>query len=841
MSKSNENNFTRLNPELKINEEKIQILDCKEFLIKSDSKQYHLKIEVNSKYMYFNVSLTDRIIDSSYQNKYDLNAIVRLLNLIPSKYTSLSQVLKFIEKAYSINKIGIIHDELNLIMTITMPMGFEEEVYRLTLYKVILSNNDIINQIVKELNSIKKVMKANGYNNDFNHNIYFKPPNTDNINKKLEELSNKMNYKDLIINELNKKMAIKDKEIRDIYNKLIDKDVILKEMNKTLKRNESQNYEKERRESINQLKIKDEEINKKLNDKAFELNNKLIDRDNALNDINKKLIEKDYLINEINNKLESQENQIKQLNEQVKEFKRTLNKIIEDNAKLSNLKDLKLSLDSNKINYNYNKDLGRKFDNYNYNIKKEELLPISPKYNPRENLNNNIIANKINNTIIDKNIENNNINKKIENQYSTFNSNNNNININKRSENRFSANIIYNNNINKIKENIFSGNNIPNNDINKNVNEINIMNKIPKKRTSIKSKNEQIYPFGDGNPNDLKFKYDLVNTNTKGGLNDIFEVFKSIKDNEDYLISPNKLNYHLDLITLKDNKFYGTLKGHQKKVTCVRYFLNQYNNNEYLISSDEMGIIFIWDISDSYRKLFTLNTKYNDIIYSCLLIFTGDNSENENNVNHNGYIVTSTYDISKENQNSATKVYSMQNGEFINYIKNTNANSVFYLLSWINQKDNRNYVIQFCYMKILISNLLDDDDVYAELAQEQKLSYYSGFIYEKKEEDKVYLYSSSKNGIINIWDLYDKILVNNININGSILCHIIQWDKKYAIVADYNGKSFKIINLETLKVEQDIGDSHTKELKTIKKVRHPLLGDSLLTAGNDNTIKLWST
>ena len=137
--------------------------------------------------------------------------------------------------------------------------------------------------------------------------------------------------------------------------------------------------------------------------------------------------------------------------------------------------------------------------------------------------------------------------------------------------------------------------------------------------------------------------------------------------------------------------------------------------------------------------------------------------------------------------------------------------------------------------------MLYDDDVYAELSQDQKLSHYSGFIYEKKEEDKVYLYSSSKNGIICIWDLYEKILVNNISINGSILCHIIQWDDKYAIVADYNGKSFKIINLETFKVEQNIGDCHTKEVKSIKKVRHPLLGDSLLTAGNDNTIKLWST
>jgi hypothetical protein len=795
MSKNIDDSVVRLNPELKINEEKIHIIDSKEFLIKSESKQYHLKIEINKKYIYFNVSLTDRIIDSSYQNKYDLSAIVRLLNLVPNKYTNLSQVLKFLEKAYSINKIGIVHDDLNLIMTIKMPMGFEEEVYKLTLYKVILSNNDIINQIVKELNSIKNIMRANGYNsNDYNNNGTNYKLKNDNIQKKIEDLSNKINYKDSLINELNQKMEIKDKEIRDIYSKLIDKDTLIKEMDKALKIKETQNYEKERRESINQLKIKDEEINKKLNEKTYELNNKLIDKDNALNDINKKLIEKDYLINEINNKLNSQENQIKNLNEQIKELKLSIEKIVENGTKV-NLKNFRFSLDPSRLNYNIN--------NTNYRNKIDDI-PSVTKFktfdNNRSNTNNNIYINNIN-----KNINTNNINKDI------------NKDINKN----------INNNIN---------NNI-------NINNYNNINKNNKKRSSVKSQNEQRIPIvNSGNPNDLKFKCDLVSTNTKGGLNDIFEVYRSIKDNEDYLVSPNKLNFHLDVITLKDNKFYGSLKGHQKKVTSVRYFLNNLNNNEYLISSDEMGIVFVWDITDSYKKLYTINTKYNDIIYSCLLVFTGEGYENvnSNNANHNGYIITSTFDISKENQNSATKIYSIDNGEFVNYIKNTNTNSVFYLLSWLNKKDNRNYIIQFCYMKILINNLLDEDDVYAELSQEQKLSHYSGFIYEKKDEDKAYLYSSSKNGIINIWDLYNKVLVNNINITGSILCHIIKWDDKYAIVADYNGKSFKVINLETLKVEQNIGESHTKEVKSIKKIKHPLLGDSLLTAGNDNVIKLWS-
>ena len=124
------------------------------------------------------------------------------------------------------------------------------------------------------------------------------------------------------------------------------------------------------------------------------------------------------------------------------------------------------------------------------------------------------------------------------------------------------------------------------------------------------------------------------------------------------------------------------------------------------------------------------------------------------------------------------------------------------------------------------------------MTQDQKISHYSGFVYEINEE-KSYLYSSSKNGFINIWDLYNKTLINNINVNGSILCHMIQWDEKYAIVADYNGKSFKIIDIQSFTVVKDINGEHTKEVKSIKKIRHPLYGESLLSAGNDYTIKLW--
>ena len=730
MSNNDENSSSRLNPESKINEDKSPILDSKEFILRNENEEYHIRIEINNKYIYFNLNLSNRIVDISYQNKYDLNAIVRLLNLIPNKYKDLNQVLKFIEKAYSMNKISIIQDEYNAVIGIKIPIGFEEEEYKLTLYKVILTNNEIINQIVKELNILKKIVtKDNNYYYNTNINTLNSNKNTlglgnnMNVNEKINELYNRINSRDSLINELNKKMNMKDKEIKDIYSKLRDRNYLINEMSKTIKNKDTQILfqDRERNESINQLKIKDEEINKKLNEKAYELNNKLIDKDNALNEINKKLIEKDYIINEINSKLNEKENEIKKQNETINELKRYINKINEDNNnKINELKNIIFNLEEVKSKYKGNTSY------YNYN------------------------------------------------------------------------------------NNLSNYNNISNSMMNEEQNKI--------------------------NPQNLKFKEDIVTTNTKGGLNDIFEVYTSIKDNIQYLVSPNKINFNLDIITLIDNKKQYSIKGHIKKVTNIRYFLNQYNNIEYLISSDEAGLVNVWDISNNFYLKNSIETKYNDIIYSCLLVFVS-NSENSNSDNE-GYIITSTYGISDENEKSGTKIYSMENnGEFVNYINNTNNNSVYYLLSWYDKQHNKYYIIEFCYMKIFINDLLENE-LYAELTQEQKLSHYSGFVYEINK-DKSYLYSSSKNGFINVWDLYSKKLINNINVNGSILCHMIQWDEQYAIVADYSSKSFKIIDIQSLSIVKDIGGGHNKEVKTIKKIKHPLYGDSLLSAGNDYTIKLW--
>ncbi len=336
------------------------------------------------------------------------------------------------------------------------------------------------------------------------------------------------------------------------------------------------------------------------------------------------------------------------------------------------------------------------------------------------------------------------------------------------------------------------------------------------------------YKF-EKDPQGLKFRQNVNVTNASYGWNDIFEVYISRKDNKEYLVSPNNNNYKLDVISLLENKITISLSGHNNHIRTIRYFINNINSEEYLISADNDIIVIIWEITYNFNIKFKINTNYADNIYSCLLLF--------DLINENSYIVTSSYAQLDDNEKSATKLYSLENGQLIKYISYTNKNAIYYLLSWYNKNNNKYYIIQFTFKAILINAVLDDE-LYCELIQEPEDNHLSGFIYNIDNVD--YLCSSSYNGYINLWDLFNKSIYKVINTNDCVLSNIIQWNNQYFIVADYDNKSFKIVDIEKEQIVKDISGQHTDKVPCVKKVYHPLYGESLLTAGQDNTIKLWS-
>ena len=282
-------------------------------------------------------------------------------------------------------------------------------------------------------------------------------------------------------------------------------------------------------------------------------------------------------------------------------------------------------------------------------------------------------------------------------------------------------------------------------------------------------------------PLDLKFKFDIITTNDYWGANDLFEIFSSKKDNKQYIVSANIYNYQLDIISLLNKKTIFQLKGHKGNITTIRYFLNNKNDSEYLISADKYYIVIIWDIDNNYDIKYTIDTRYKEVIYSSLLLFP-------HNINEN-YIITSTKHISNDLDKAYTKIYSFSTGIFIKNIYDSNNYRVNYLSSWNNKINDKYYIIQFVNNKILINEALNDNSLYCELIQEPEEIHYCGLIYKKNNID--YLCSSSKNGYIHIWDLFSKKISQVINAH-CYLVYLIIWSEKYMIAADKDNKSFKI-------------------------------------------------
>ena len=783
MSESNQNN----------------IIAHREFNIKVEKDEYNLRIEVDQDYIYFILSKLNEPLEYTYKNKMDLLTIVNKLELNSSKYSNLELILNIFDTIYEKNKINIdIKDDNSCNILVKLVNIFEQEVEKeIKLYKEYMNNNDKFNILFSKI----QLLNYSNFSSEDNSNI---EKNINKFNKKEEEIKDILNQKDSILKEINEKLLKHENEIKKLSEENLNEIINKKfgEIENKLINNLNEKYDIIKNKLIEDInkqnkiieKLKDNNGNKKIKEME-EKYNKLIDNLDFMKEMEKnkekgiitegeiKNNELLYQYNNINNIKKDNElikGEIKEINNKInnndKEIKNIENILKEKEVIINNLQE-KINGDNNLIS-----QINKKIDEINNNKKNEK----------------GIIINEINNKIVKNE---NSINIKIEEKFKD---------INKKLQNKLDS--VDNNKIKELYDNI----NNKYNELKEKINHSEYINKIN-------------YEFIN-EPINLKFKSDITFTNTSAGWNDMFEVFISYKDNKEYLVSPNVNNFNLDIFDLLDNKKILSLRGHKNDVRTVRYFINKNNYNEYLISADDNKIVILWDVSDNYNIRHQIDTKYGNNIYSCLLVFPHNN-------NDNNYIITSTYSDSENLDSSATKVYSLNNGRFMKYINNSNINPIYYLLSWYNRKNNRYYIVQFSFLKIIINDLFDNE-IYYELVQEPETDHFSGFIFTRDNYD--YLCSSSENGYIHIWDLYSKKILKVINMNKSLLAHIIQWNDIFVLVADFNNKSFVIVNLEEDEIISFCNGQHAKEVKCIKKINHPIYGESLLSSSKDNTIKLWT-
>ena len=263
------------------------------------------------------------------------------------------------------------------------------------------------------------------------------------------------------------------------------------------------------------------------------------------------------------------------------------------------------------------------------------------------------------------------------------------------------------------------------------------------------------------------------------------------------------------------------LKGHKLDIFFVKYYINNKNNNEYLLTIEGGNTIFVWDINDKYKIIIKNRNTDDHTLFSCLLVFPKNYKDN--------FLVVPPIDCFDE---IGIKIISIENGKMV---RNIITYFYPYLLSWYNEKDSQNYIIQLNGEKIIINNLLKDDKYFES---EASADYNNGFIYNSNNID--YLCTCMSNGFIQIWDLNNKKMIKDFNTNCDFY-NIIQWNNKFIIGSEYKFIDFKnseySLYIIDIKNEQIISKIKNNA-KCIKKFYHSKYGESLIIS-HDNYISLW--
>ena len=317
------------------------------------------------------------------------------------------------------------------------------------------------------------------------------------------------------------------------------------------------------------------------------------------------------------------------------------------------------------------------------------------------------------------------------------------------------------------------------------------------------------------NPNELKFKELLTDNHSSAGLLSNFAIFTGLKDNIPYLVYNNKINCNLEVMRLNDNKILHSLQKHENKVTVIKYYRKE-TNEEYLLSCDSNILTVIWDIQNNYNIKSIIQEGFKKRIWDAHILF---------NISGKDIII-----LSNEEKGIPIKLYELKNNNspFLSNVVGTKDKITNYMIVWV--YNNKYYIINFS-SDISIHNIFENE-CYAQFRDENS-KYYCGFLYKKN-----YLCANDKNNkLLRIWDLANKNLLKEIKYEGEYGREIIPWNKTYTIVACNH--CFIIVDLEKGEVTNKISVEKSC-LGGVKKIRSDKLGECLIIADFNNNIEIFN-
>ena len=354
-----------------------------------------------------------------------------------------------------------------------------------------------------------------------------------------------------------------------------------------------------------------------------------------------------------------------------------------------------------------------------------------------------------------------------------------------------------------------------------------------------------IWGFSELCPN-FRFKEKLENRiECSYGICNIFDTYLSPRNNQVYIIFSNILgtSVYIYIYSVNNKGIYKKLSPciHQKELRMLKYFINKSKTSEYIISSDCEGILCIWSVSHNFILQTRINVYNQKDIFNCVLLY-------KNEIDFtiiDDYIIFGCESTS-EDDSTSVKVYSLNKGNFIKNITGTNIEKIRDVLIWKNKKTKEYYLICLAKDKIILINFIQNLKE-EEIATKDRNLFNCGMIYDEISNDGSeysYLLCTSSTGHIIIIELYERKITCDIKLKQHIhrVYDILPWDERYIIFADcldngilvfeydWGGKIVGISNINGL--DED-------DIECIRKIKHPIYGDCLLTASHKNCIKFF--
>ena len=305
-------------------------------------------------------------------------------------------------------------------------------------------------------------------------------------------------------------------------------------------------------------------------------------------------------------------------------------------------------------------------------------------------------------------------------------------------------------------------------------------------------------------------------------MDNIFIVFNSI-NNISHIIYVKENNTIVDY-NLNEQKVITEIKKAQERIiTNFNHYLDKIIKRDLIMSiSAEDCRIKLWNLKNWECILYLKDIYQNGCLFSACFI----------NDKNNNYIAASNC----ADSSGFIKIYNFK-GEKIKEIDNYKDETYFIDTYYEQNKDkiyiitgNKGFVKSYDYYSNNLYHKYYDNDL--------NKTHDSAIVNVNKENNEIInLVDSCQNGFIGIWNFHLGILLHKINIGYNYLEGICMWDDNYLFVGG-GDNSIKLIEIENEIIIKSL-TGHNENVLAIKKIDHYKYGESLISQGNDGTIKLW--